>query len=146
MLDKGRAEQEVVLASSIGHASAEKPHSESTKYYVRLHLGMALETLEFLATSSPYPLFMHSFPSEQPRAAMAGRMTVTVTCVLRRTTRKSFFQKPDLGSVSLGYCTLRNLSLLPSQFPEALFVDYWGPNSTARPACDPCVRTYQRVR
>ena len=62
---------------------------------LRLHLGMAFETLEFLATASWYPLFMHSFPSEQPRAAMAGSVTVTVTCVLRRTTRKSVFQKPD---------------------------------------------------
>jgi hypothetical protein len=34
-----RAEQEVVLASSIGHASAEKPHSESTKYYITTPSG-----------------------------------------------------------------------------------------------------------
>ncbi|KAH8790245.1 hypothetical protein BGZ57DRAFT_850396 [Hyaloscypha finlandica] len=44
MLDTGRAEQsraeqEVVLASSIGHASAEKPHSESTKYYITTPSG-----------------------------------------------------------------------------------------------------------
>jgi hypothetical protein len=71
---------------------------------LRLHLGMAFETLEFLATASRYPLFMHSFPSEQPRAAMAGSATVTVTCVLRRTTRKSVFQKRD-GVCFPGYCT-----------------------------------------
>jgi hypothetical protein len=37
--EQSRAEQEVVLASSIGHASAEKPHSESTKYYITTPSG-----------------------------------------------------------------------------------------------------------